>query len=414
DKTKAVVGITDALNAEERLASAIYDNISPQIRPDIEIKTYLGKELILISVPHMSGPLYLKALGPEKGVYIRLGSTNRTADSETLQALKNFARNITFDELPDLQGQASDLDWPVIQQLFATVNKQVSLERALSLGLMTKHGNKTVPSNGGLLLFGKEHLRLFPEAKIRCARFLGADRTETLDQLDIDTYLPLAIPEVLSFIRRNTMMRAEIKTLTREDIPQYPHLAVREALMNAILHADYGVKGVYITIAIFHERLEITNPGGLPFGFTLAKALAGASKIRNRVIAKVFYHLKWIEQWGTGIQKIIKSCQQAGLAEPTFTELNQQFRVTLYAVPPTRMMKTRKVTQDQWQKTLLMYLQHAKQISTSEAAVLWRVTSRTARSRLLKLIKARIVRKTSTSPYDPFGNYVLASKAKQT
>ncbi len=413
DKTKRIIGIKDPLAEEERLASAICDNIEPQIRPDIEIKTYRDKELIVINVPHVTGPMYLKSLGLEKGTYVRLGSTNRVADSETLQALKNFALNIVFDELPSIHSKESDLDWQVIAQLFTTVNKQVSSNHANSLGILTNHGTKVVPSYGGMILFGKDRLKFFPEAKIRCVRFLGADRTEILDQLDIDIYLPLALEEAIKFIRRNTTMRAEIKTLVRKDIPEYPHIAIREALTNAVLHADYAVRGVYISVAIFDDRLEITNPGGLPFGFTMSKALAGASKIRNRVIARVFYQLKWIEQWGTGIQRIVKECKKAGLAAPVFEELNNQFRVTLYSIKllPKLSSKSKKTTKqldvENWQKKLLSYLKQKEQISTSEAAMLWQITSRAARLRLIKLINTGLIRKTGTSLRDPFSYYVL-------
>lgn len=416
DRTKKVIGIKDPLDAEERLSNAICDSIEPQIRPDIEIKTYGNKELIIINVPHATGPIYLKSLGLEKGTYVRLGSTNRVADSETLQSLKNFALNVLFDELPYVQGKESDLDWTVIKQLFTSVDKQISSNQAYTLGLITNHGLKIVPSYGGLILFGKNRLKLFPEAKIRCVRFLGVDRTEILDQLDLDIYLPLALEDAIKFIRRNTAMRAEIvESLARKDLPEYPHIAIREALTNAVLHADYAIRGVYISIAIFDDRLEITNPGGLPFGFTMHKALAGASRIRNRVIAKVFYQLKWIEQWGTGIQRIIKECDKAGLEAPSFAELNNQFRVTLYSaklksklLSRSKKNSSKAAIAEKWQQNFVIYLKHQKQLSTSEAAVFWKITPRAARLRLIKLIDMGLIYKTGTSLRDPFGFYILA------
>lgn len=144
-------------------------------------------------------------------------------------------------------------------------------------------------------MFGIDRLKLFPEAIVRCARFAGKDKAIILDQIDITNYFPLSIDSVLSFIRRNTKMGAKIESM-REDIPEYPITALREALINALVHSDYSVKGVYITIAIFDDRIEFTNPGGLPFGLTLEQALSGSSKVRNRVIGKVFRELKLIEQ----------------------------------------------------------------------------------------------------------------------
>lgn len=403
DKNKKIVGVENPLAEEERLASVINDSIVPLLMPDIEIRTYRNKELIVINVPHVTGPCYLKSAGPEKGTYVRLGSTNRVVDSETLQALKNFARNVYFDELAYVQGKTSDLDWDYIKKLFQKVDKKITMNNAQSIGLITQQGTKEYPSYGGIILFGLNRRTLFPEAIIRCARFLGDDKTTILDQANIEIYLPPAIDEAIKFIQRNTRLSSEIKELTRKDISQYPLIALREAIVNAVVHADYSIKGVYISIAIFDDRIEITNPGGLPFGFTIEKALEGYSRIRNRVIAKVFYHMKWIEQWGSGLHRIMKECAQKGLQEPKFEELNNQFRVTLYGTQKS------KVIFEPWQKELINYFKKKEKISTSQAALLWKVTVRTARTRLIKLIDAGLIKKIGTSLKDPHSNYILMS-----
>ena len=403
DKNKNIVGLSDPLAQEERLASAISDSIAPLIMPDIEIQTYRNKELIIINVPHITGPYYIKSTGLEKGTYIRLGSTNRVVDSEMLQALKNFSRNIFFDELPYVQGEESDLDWQVMGDLFQQVHKKITKNNAESLGLLVSHGKKEVPSYGGIILFGKNRNKLFPDAIIRCARFHGNDRENIIDQADIEIYLPLALEQAIKFVQRNTRLGAEIKGLAqRQDIPEYPLNAVREVIINALVHADYAIRGSCISIAIFNDRIEITNPGGLQFGFTMEKALSGSSRIRNRVIAKVFYQLKWIEQWGRGLQLIIKECEKRGLDAPKFEELNNQFRVTLYSA------KKRTITSsDESEEKIVNYLKKKGKIATKDAAALWKITPRTARLRLIKLIDAGIIKKTGTSAQDPKSEYVL-------
>ena len=404
DKTKKVIGITNPLAEEERLASAINDSIVPLIMPEIEIQTYRNKNLIIVTVPHEAGPCYVKAAGLERGTFIRLGSTNRVVDSETLQTLKNISRNIYFDELPYVQGKPSDLDWYVIEDLFKKVGKKITTQSAKSLGLLGEQGKKDVPSQGGIILFGKNRSKLFPEAKIRCARFLGNNREKILDQTDLETYLPLALDEAINFIQRNTRMGAEITGLQRKDIPEYPPNAVREALVNAIVHTNYAIKGNYITVAIFNDRIEFTNPGGLLFGLTLDRALAGVSRIRNRVIAKVFHHLKWIEQWGRGLQLIVDECIKAGMAEPKFEEIGNQFRVTLYSE------KKREAVQDESAEKIVRQLRKRGKIGTKDAAALWKITPRAARLRLIKLVEAGILQKTGTSLRDPLGGYVLVHK----
>ena len=124
DKTKKVIGVRDPLAEEERLSNIIYDSIYPQLMTDIDIQSYRNKDLIIINVPHSIGPCYLKSAGLEKGTYVRLGSTNRVVDNETLQALKNIAKNVYFDELPYVHGKASDLDWDYVKELFHRVKKK--------------------------------------------------------------------------------------------------------------------------------------------------------------------------------------------------------------------------------------------------------------------------------------------------
>ena len=111
--------------------------------------------------------------------------------------------------------------------------------------------------------------------------------------------------------------------------------------------------------------------------------------------------MKWIEQWGSGLHRIMKECAQRGLQKPKFEELNNQFRVTLYG------KKISKIVFESWHKELINYLKKKEKISTKQAAYLWKVTERTARTRLIKLIDAGIVKKIGSSLKDPYGAYIL-------
>lgn len=403
DRTKKVVGVANALDEEERIISAISDAIAPLIVPNIEIQTYRKKELILIHVPHVAGPYYLKSAGSEKGVYVRSGSTNRVADAEMLSALRLYTKKISYDELPYAQAKANALDWDALQEAFAQVDKKITESKAEDLELLVKHANKVSPSYGGIILFGLNRLKIFPDARIRCVRFLGSNKSEVLDHLDIDTYPVLALEEAINFVRKNTSTRAEFGKPRRKDIPEYPAIAVREAIINAIIHADYDIKGSSIMIAIFDDRMEITNPGGIPLGMTLERALAGSSRVRNRVIARVFRELKLIEQWGSGLQRIIDACEKQGLKKPNFEDFVSEFQVTLYAT------KVSSVKLDASQKKLVDYLTKKKKklISTKEAADLWDIAPRNARSKLKQLLDVGILKRVGTSANDPLGGYVL-------
>lgn len=237
-----------------------------------------------------------------------------------------------FDESPCPHASVSDINWEKAQEIIHRVDKNSEFTKlkAQNLGILISQ-NSTCVSYGGMLLFGKNRSQFVPDAVIRCIAFSGTERVHSIDHRVIDTYLPDAIEEAVHFIRRNTSVTSTLRGLRRIDSPQFPPDAVREALVNAVLHADYAIKGASINIAVFQDRLEITNPGALPYGINLADALAGVSRIRNRVIARTFYLLELIEQWGSGFKKIIDACAQAGHPKPQFQEIGANFRVTLYS-----------------------------------------------------------------------------------
>lgn len=401
DGSKELVGLVNILEEEERVANALADNISPLLVPDIEIQTIRGKELLILRIPHSVGPYYLKSEGPDRGVYIRFGSTNRAADIETLAALRLLAENIFYDELPHPHGK---LDPDEIKKIFDQIDRRPTELALESLGITTRHSGKLRPTNGGVLLFCLKRLQYFPDSLIRCARFLGSTKEKILDQVDIEASLPYAIDQIISFIERNIRKGAKIGRMHREDTFEYPPIAIREAVINALLHTDYAMKGCQIKVAIFDDRIEFTNPGGLPFGLTIEKAIAGSSRLRNRVIGRVFRELKLIEQWGSGLQRILEACKRQGLKTPVIEELNNQFQLTLYST------QVEEISIEIWGKLFLKYLEENGSATTKEAAKTWKVSTRTARLRLKSLQDDGFVLRLGTSGNDPNVKYIPTRK----
>ena len=401
DKTKELVGLPQILSEEERLTKAITDSIHPLLTPDIEIQSIRDKELLIIRVSHSIGPYYLKSEGPERGVYVRFGSTNRSVDAEMLDSLRLLAKKVSYDELPHPKGK---LDTEIMKEVFEWVGKKPTAQALENLGVETSSSGKKYASNGGVLLFGINRMQLFPDSLVRCARFAGSNRDKILDQADINAPLPLAADFIIAFIERNISKEGRIGRMQREDIPQYPSVAIREAVMNALLHSDYAMTGCHIQIAIFDDRIEFTNPGGLPFGQTIEKALAGSSRIRNRVIARVFRELHLIEQWGSGFRRIVEACRARGLKPPLMEELNNQFRLILYSEQIEEMVLP------SWTGNLLEYLKKENAISAKTAMKLWKVSSRTARSRLKQLQEQGIIVRIGTSENDPSATYIAAKR----
>ena len=330
-----VTGLADPEREAERLASAVADGIRPLLLPDIELAEHHGKRLLVVRVAWWPGPFFLRAKGPEAGVIVRLGSTNRRADESTLERLRLAPGNRAFDQMPCVGARLDDLDLDSAGRRFRAVGRDLDDATLESLGIVVRHGHERVPSNGGVILFGQPtaRSRFFPDARIRCARFVGSDKSQFLDRLDIEGSVLEALDEVPRFIRRNTRLASRIESWVREDIPEYPTLALREAMVNAVAHTDYSQRGMQIMVAVFSDHLEIQSPGAFPFGLSVDDLKAGVSRIRNPVIARVLRELDLMETWGSGYRRIREDCQAGGYVVPEWIELSLVIRVVFRPHP---------------------------------------------------------------------------------
>lgn len=401
DKTKEIVGLQDPVKEEMRLANAIADSIEPLFNPDIHVVSWRNKEFLLIQVPHSVGPYYAKAKGLKKGTYIRLGSTNRLADAAILAELERLGENECFDEMPTTGCSIQDLDLDAIKACFKRVGKKFEESTALSLHLYLKKQSKWIPSKGAVLLFGKNRKAIFPHATIRCVRFSGITKDEVLDHQDVDDYLPLALDKIISFVQRNTKLGAKIGPSIRKNIAEYPPVVVKEAVTNALIHTDYSAAGSQTQVAIFDDRIEITNPGALPFGLNLEDALQGVSQLRNRVIGRCFRELELIELWGSGFKRMISQCQKSGITIPKFEELGHFFRATLFNRREAALIVRG------WRKDLMDLIIKRKEVATKNAATFWKISDRAARVRLKKMVEEGLIAEISTHAFDPQKKFIL-------
>jgi predicted HTH transcriptional regulator len=399
DRSRRVRGVADPAGVEERLANLISDRIEPRLVPELLVIPWRKTHAVVVRVfPSSTRPHYVKAEGPERGVYVRVGSTNRRADPVQVEEIKRFVRGGTFDEEPMPGMGAEAVDFPAAAECFAPVRK---LQRSdlRTLQLTTVHQRREVPTVGGILLFGRNRQQVFPEAYLRAGCFAGADRSTILDTADIKVHLPLAVEEALHFIKRNIRRALTIQGARHAETWEYPLVALREAVINALVHADYAQRGSPLRLAIFSDRLEVDNPGGLPLGLTLEDIRRGISKLRNRVIGRVFHELGLIEQWGSGIQRMTRACREAGLPDPVFEEIGTGFRVSFWRQATTRQ------TADPVDQAILDFLGRRPGASTSQIAAHVRRTPRTTRDRLNRLVDLGLVAVIGSGPRDPRRRY---------
>jgi predicted HTH transcriptional regulator len=402
DARRHVRGVAEPLALEERLASLISDTIEPRLAPGLEILPWRRTHVLAVQVhPSPSRPHHLRREGPEAGVYVRVGSTNRRADRELIEELRRFARGLSFDEqaMPDLDSEA--LDFRAASESFAPLRR---LRRADldTLRLLTTHQGRSVPTVAGVLLFGKDRARHFPDAWIQAGRFRGTDKARIVDHLELRSLPVPAIEAAIAFVSKHAMHGAEIGAARRTERWSLPPAAVREAVINAVVHADYAQRGAPIRLSVFDDRLEVESPGLLPFGLTVDDLHRGVSKLRNRAMGRVFHELGLIEQWGSGIQRMTAACRDAGLAPPLLEELATRFRVTL------RTARASAPAVDPTDRAILEALSGETGRSTQQVAEAIGLTARATRTRLARLAGRGLVLEIGTSPQDPKRRYFLA------
>ncbi len=330
DDSKKVLGVADPLDAEERLCSLIADNIEPRLVPNVELIAVEDKTLLGVEVyPSGSRPHWIKKEGPFTGVYVRLGSTNRKADKELIAELERSATGTAFDELPLPELTADVLDLAAARTLF-TGQRELNEKELITLKLLAPVQGRLVPTIGGVLLFGREREEHFPDAWIQCGRFAGTTKSIIFDHIEIREHLPIAVERVIEFIKKHAMKGADLSDIRRRDVWSVPMTIMREAVINAVVHADYSQIGAPLRVAIYDDRVEIENPGILLPGMTIEDVKQGISKIRNRVIARVFRELGLIEQWGSGFRRILDEAEEQNLPEPVFEEIGMKVRFTVF------------------------------------------------------------------------------------
>jgi len=402
DATKHVRGVPDSLATEERLANLIADSIRPRLLPEIEILPWRSVSVVAVQVfPTNTRPHFLERLGPEDGVFIRVGSTNRKADAVHIQELRNLSRPGSFDEeaVPELKSEA--IDFRAASELLAPF-RRVETQTWINLRIVVEHQRKKVPTNGGVLLFGKDRFDRFPDSWIQVGRFAGTNRSKLLDSSEIRSFLPVAAEEAVAFTRKHLTKETIIEDTRREERWSVPLVAIREAVVNAVVHANYAQLGSPIRVAIFDDRIEIESPGLLPFGLTVEDILQGVSKLRNRVIGRVFRELHLIEQWGSGIQRMTSACAEAGLSAPIFEEIGTHFRVTLFTT------KVRPALADDIDRQVLELLGDGRSRPTSVIAKHIGRSERATLTRLKKLTARGLVVEIGMGPHDPKRQYGLA------
>lgn len=309
-------------NIDETILKAT-NTIRDSIRPDVtlfvnsEIEEMNEKNIVVLNVQKGTAcPYYIAAKGirPE-GVYVRQGASTVPA-SETV--IFKMIKETNGEEFEDLRSLDQELTFVATKKEFEIAKVAFGKHQMKTLGLISTDG---LYSNLALLLSDQcVHT-------IKLAVFEGTKKTIFKDRFECSGSLLAQMNEAFANIDRYNRTRAEFVGIHRLDIRDYPIEAIREALLNSIVHREYSFSGSTL-ISIFDDRIEFVSLGGLIKGISYDDIMLGASILRNKNLANVFYRLKLIEAYGTGMPKILESYREYKM-KPQIEVSDNAFKITL-------------------------------------------------------------------------------------
>ena len=319
DDNGSVQGIENTDETMLRITNMIRDSIRPDVTMFTEcvVENMEGKAVVVLTVQRGTArPYYLsgKGIRPE-GVYVRQ-SASSVPVSET--AILNMIKETSGDRYEDARSINQQLTFEKAEGHFAKRNLPFGTQQKRTLNIIGSDGTYT---NLGMLLSDQcVHT-------IKLAVFDGSKKSVFRDRKELSGSLLTQLEDAYSYIDQFNRTRAEFEGLDRIDKRDYPSEALREALLNAITHRDYSFSGSTL-ISIFDDRIEFVTIGGLVRGLTFNDIMLGVSALRNRKLANVFYRLKLIEAYGTGILKINESYADCDV-KPQFEVTDNAFKITL-------------------------------------------------------------------------------------
>lgn len=331
-----IVGVADVDDVQKKVVSSCHEGIVPDIMQFIVIHPVVmeGKDVVVVDVQRgTSCPYYLQSKGirPE-GVFVRCGSASIPASrAEILRMIRATADAHYEDERSLLQ----ELSFDTLESVFAEHHMAFGAAQMRTLGLRAADGEYT------------NLARLLSEEcthTIKVAVFQGTTKSVFKARKEFSGSLLRQALDVGDYLDLLNVTRTEVHGLRHTDLRAYPPEALREALVNAIVHREYAMSGS-ILISLFDNAVEILSLGGLPEGLTYADMMAGASIQRNPHLANIFYRLEYIEAYGTGIRKIRESYEETG-SEPSFLVTDNAFKVTLPNLAFLREQETTRSAAD--------------------------------------------------------------------
>ena len=385
----------------QQWANDITQATDPKLIPYIRSAKIKGNTVVEIRVKEHSP----KPISVSGRCYRRVANSNKQLTPKEIADLHLHSTGGSWDALPAKGAKISDLDLKKVSEYMKLANESGRRKlRGNPLSVLKKLefivGGK--PTWASILLFGKNPNRFVWQAKVKCGYF----KTPSLiaDDNVLEGTLLEQVEATMKAIIKNIRVRYEIKSIRRKEIWDYPIEALREAVLNAICHRDY-TSGSNTIIRIFDDHIHFWNSGELLGNLTVEELLKNKHKsvVRNKLIAQYFYDIGEIEQYGSGIQRMMDACKKAGLPLPEIGESQEGFEVTFRKGKEyVEEEKLFSASGDETgltlrQERVIEYIEKHERITNSQFQEIFKVSKSTATRELSDLIERGYLRKLGTT-----------------
>ena len=374
----SVVGVKNADQVMLQLNNMIRDSIKPDVTMFVGYETQHVTDKDIIAVTIQKGtdrPYYLgsKGLKPS-GVYVRNGTSS---DPATDTAIRRMIKETDGDSFESMRSLEQNLSFEAAEKQFEKQNIPFDAAKMQTLGMISADG---IYSNVALLLSDQ------CPSTIKAATFSGEDKGSFQDRREFGGSLFQQMEELYSYLDLRNQTKATFDGLYRIDTRDYPEDALREALLNSLIHRDYSFRASTL-VSVYADRIEFVSVGGLPSGIELDDIMLGLSVCRNPKLAAIFYRLQLIEAYGTGMPKIMNAYADTEL-KPKIEVSSNAFKITL----PNRNTGANKAvtltsTPKSNEKLILDFIDSHGHIVRSDVDRLLEVSQATA-NRILKRMVA--------------------------
>ena len=326
----ALMGIDTHKNYEEWSMNIARNNVIPPINIEYSKVDVKGKTVVALEIPKGKDKPYQTN---DFKYLIRVGSTNRVANSSELMRLFQEAGVYHFDQTGVVKTSISDMNFTRLDNYFNQYNISFSEDSnkeqlLINTDILSDQGLVTV---AGLMIFGINPQKYIHFGMISFAHFKGNELSDVLiDKQNIEGNLDYQVETALSVIQNNLLTPSVIEGAKRVDTrPMFPAKVFRELLVNAVVHRNYSISGSAIRIFMFGDRIEFISPGKLPNTVTIEKITKGVSYSRNPIILKFMQNMNYIDKLGRGLPMVIAEAKTLG-KKVDFEEAGEEFKVILY------------------------------------------------------------------------------------